>query len=116
MDKKHYSEVVRCAVSCAWKYAVVSDSSWHIGFSVSADAPDVSADSTQMHQILMNLATNAADAMRERGGVLEVGLEEGDGQCRPCQHIRRTPRRLLRPALDQRRRVWHEPGNHGARL
>lgn len=35
----------------------------------------VLADSTQMHQVLLNLGTNAAHAMRERGGVLDVGLE-----------------------------------------
>ena len=30
------------------------------------------ADPVQMHQILMNLCTNAAHAMREKGGVLEI--------------------------------------------
>jgi len=35
----------------------------------------VSADPTQMHQVVMNLCTNAAHAMRDRGGVLEVRLE-----------------------------------------
>ena len=35
----------------------------------------VLADSTQMHQVLLNLCTNAAHAMRERGGVLDIGLE-----------------------------------------
>jgi PAS domain S-box-containing protein len=34
------------------------------------------ADPTQIHQIMMNLGSNAAHAMRERGGVLEVGLSE----------------------------------------
>ena len=34
----------------------------------------VQADSTQMHQILLNLCTNAAWAMREKGGTLEIGL------------------------------------------
>jgi CheY-like chemotaxis protein len=34
----------------------------------------VLADPTQMNQIVMNLCTNAAHAMREKGGVLEVGL------------------------------------------
>lgn len=34
----------------------------------------VLADPTQLHQVIMNLCTNAAHAMRERGGVLEVGL------------------------------------------
>ena len=32
------------------------------------------ADPTQIHQIVMNLCTNAAHAMRENGGVLEVKL------------------------------------------
>jgi len=32
-------------------------------------------DTTQIHQIMMNLCTNAAHAMRERGGALEIALE-----------------------------------------
>lgn len=36
----------------------------------------VFADPTQMHQVLMNLCTNAAHSMREKGGVLEVGLRD----------------------------------------
>ena len=35
----------------------------------------VLADSTQIHQVLMNLCTNAAHAMRERVGVLKVSLK-----------------------------------------
>ncbi|HYM35881.1 MAG TPA: PAS domain S-box protein [Steroidobacteraceae bacterium] len=38
------------------------------------DAPDISADPTQMHQVVVNLGTNAAHAMRERGGKLTVDL------------------------------------------
>ncbi len=34
----------------------------------------VLADPTQIHQVLMNLATNAAHAMRENGGVLRMDL------------------------------------------
>ena len=34
----------------------------------------INADPTQMHQVLMNLCTNAAHAMAEQGGVLEVRL------------------------------------------
>lgn len=37
--------------------------------------PVVCADATQMHQVLMNLCTNAAHAMRDTIGTLEVGLE-----------------------------------------
>ncbi|MBF0497728.1 MAG: PAS domain S-box protein [Deltaproteobacteria bacterium] len=36
----------------------------------------VLADPTQIHQVLMNLCTNAADAMRDQGGILEVSLVE----------------------------------------
>jgi PAS domain S-box-containing protein len=32
------------------------------------------ADPTQIHQVLVNLGSNAAHAMREKGGLLEVGL------------------------------------------
>jgi PAS domain S-box-containing protein len=35
----------------------------------------VLADSTQIHQILMNLCTNASHAMMEKGGILRVSLE-----------------------------------------
>jgi CheY-like chemotaxis protein len=43
-------------------------------------APDlglVSADSTQLHQVILNICTNAADAMEgQNDGILEVRLEE----------------------------------------
>ena len=39
--------------------------------------PDViMADATQIHQVLMNLCTNAGHAMRETGGILDIGLRE----------------------------------------
>jgi PAS domain S-box-containing protein len=38
----------------------------------------VLADVTQMHQLLMNLCTNAEHAMRERGGTLEVQVKAVD--------------------------------------
>lgn len=36
----------------------------------------VLADPTQIHQIIMNLCTNSAQAMREKGDTLGIGLEE----------------------------------------
>lgn len=39
-----------------------------------AGSSRVTADSTQMHQVIMNLCANAGHAMREKGGVLEVSL------------------------------------------
>jgi signal transduction histidine kinase len=38
----------------------------------------VLADPTHIHQVLMNLISNAAYAMREKGGVLEVSLTDVD--------------------------------------
>jgi len=40
------------------------------------ESATVSADPTQIHQVILNLCTNAADAMREKGGVLEITLAE----------------------------------------
>jgi CheY-like chemotaxis protein len=40
----------------------------------------VKADPTQLHQVLMNLCTNAHYAMRDTGGVLEVRLKEEAGE------------------------------------
>jgi signal transduction histidine kinase/CheY-like chemotaxis protein len=38
----------------------------------------VLADSTQIHQLIMNLCTNSTQAMREKGDTLKIGLEEKD--------------------------------------
>jgi len=43
---------------------------------IRTEADIVLADPTQLHQIVMNLCTNAAHAMRDTGGVLEVILDE----------------------------------------
>jgi PAS domain S-box-containing protein len=42
---------------------------------VSIDAPPVLADSTQIHQVIINLCTNAWHALPERGGKIVVTLE-----------------------------------------
>jgi PAS domain S-box-containing protein len=43
---------------------------------IGTDEAVVLADPTQIHQIIMNLCTNAAQAMRENGGILEVSLHQ----------------------------------------
>ena len=43
--------------------------------SLATDAPTVLADATQIHQVLMNLGTNAWHAMKDRPGRLQVRLE-----------------------------------------
>ena len=42
---------------------------------ISCESDMVLADPTQMSQALMNLCTNAAHAMRDEGGILEVSLQ-----------------------------------------
>jgi PAS domain S-box-containing protein len=43
--------------------------------SISTEEDLALADPTQIHQVVMNLCTNAAHAMREKGGTLSVNLE-----------------------------------------
>ena len=43
--------------------------------SISRELPKVAANPTHMHQLIVNLCKNAADAMLEKGGVLAVNLE-----------------------------------------
>jgi|GEM_PF-3775910 PAS domain S-box-containing protein len=45
---------------------------------ISCPTGKILADPTQIHQILINLCTNAAQAMQESGGVLTVSLQEVD--------------------------------------
>lgn len=41
---------------------------------IEADRAVIMADATQIHQVLMNLSTNAAHAMDDTGGILEISL------------------------------------------
>jgi PAS domain S-box-containing protein len=43
-----------------------------------ADNDLIMGDPTQIHQVVMNLCTNAYHAMRETGGVLTISLEQAD--------------------------------------
>ncbi len=61
---------------------------------VAANTPPVLADPTQLHQVLVNLATNGARALGERGGLLEVEAS--------AAHVDTTLTRMhpqLRPGL-----------------
>ena len=49
-----------------------------IKIEINAHADLVFADSTRIHQVIMNLCTNAGHAMREKGGVLCISLFETD--------------------------------------
>ena len=59
----------------------------------------VEADATQIHQVLMNLSTNAAQAMRDKGGFLKIDLANVDvdagkaashADLRPGSYVRLT--------------------------
>ncbi|MCP5049976.1 MAG: response regulator [bacterium] len=45
---------------------------------IASDCPPVPADSTQLHQVFMNLCTNAKHAMESRGGLLDIRLRPVD--------------------------------------
>ncbi len=55
-----------------------------VSVDTAADVQPVRGDPNQLHQVIMNLLTNAADAMAEAGGELVVSLDRGgsgaDGQ------------------------------------
>jgi len=48
----------------------------HIEVNATADVPLIHADSTQIMQVLMNLGTNAIQAMRGSGGTLHFSVED----------------------------------------
>jgi PAS domain S-box-containing protein len=52
------------------------------------------ADPTQIHEVLMNLCTNAAHAMRENGGILEISLRNAefeDNERKPLINVPISP-------------------------
>jgi len=64
---------------------------------IQADSSVVLADPTQIHQVLVNLCTNASHAMKENGGLLKVSLENivfdsetrvGDEHLKPGQYVK----------------------------
>jgi len=64
-------------------------------------ASTVLADPTQMHQVFMNLCTNAAHAMRETGGTLGIevkNVEIRQGEA-PLAHLSLTPGTYLKLSI-----------------
>ncbi len=50
-----------------------------LNLNITASDDNVMADATQIHQIMLNLCTNAAQAMAQTGGSVEVEMADADG-------------------------------------
>ena len=51
-------------------------SSIELQLNIQTERDIVKADPTQMHQVIMNLCTNAIHAMKDKGGSLEIGVKQ----------------------------------------
>jgi CheY-like chemotaxis protein len=59
-------------------------SSITIQVDIRTDEDVVMADATEMHQVIMNLGTNAGHAMKSKGGLLKYELEAINVECGPA--------------------------------
>ena len=59
----------------------------------------IHADYTQMHQIMMNICTNAAHAMGEKGGILDVRLITMDLSPEEASHLNLKPGNYIRLSI-----------------
>jgi PAS domain S-box-containing protein len=73
---------------------------------IQIDRDIVKADPTQMHQVIMNLCTNALHAMKDKGGVLEVGM-------RPVSVDSRTRGALARLRFGAYLEIYIRDTGHG---
>ena len=68
-----------------------------IKYDIKAENDTILADPTQLNQIIMNLCTNAAHAMKKNGGILEIILDNEDISDKKVDGISRLePGRYLR--------------------
>jgi two-component system cell cycle sensor histidine kinase/response regulator CckA len=63
---------------------------------IDAECGAAMADSTQIHQVVMNLATNAYHAMEQTGGKLLISLEEVAMDAEQTQHTGMAPGKYAR--------------------
>ena len=68
----------------------------------------VLADPIHIHQVVMNLCTNAAQAMEEAGGVLAVGLSTVELDEDAVKAFAHSQGREISQADGQRHRHWHD--------
>ncbi len=73
--ERHLIQLQAVVAECHKLLRATIPATIEINVSIAADAPTVLADTTQIHQVLMNLGTNAWHAMKDRTGRLQVKLE-----------------------------------------
>ena len=83
---------------------------------LATDAPTVLADATQIHQVLMNLGTNAWHAMNDRHRPASSEAGEVRGRCGACGRAAAAAAGHLRARVRQRHRVRHGSGDATADL
>jgi signal transduction histidine kinase len=129
---------VQCAIVVREALSLLRSSipaSVEITSTIDRDAPLVSANATQIHQVVMNLGINAAHAMREHGGRLDVTLQsrqvtanEADdiADLQPGPHVCLTVSdtgcgiepavldRMFEPFFTPNPRAGHRPGSRCA--
>ena len=85
-------------------------------YDLDPDLPAIEADASQIRQVVMNLITNAADAVGHAEGVIRVATALVNAQPEDLAgivHQRRTAGRALRPTGSRRHRLRH--GRRNAR-
>ncbi len=83
---------------------------------ITKDVGPVLADPTQLHQVLLNLCANAAHAMRETGGRLEVRLEAVEVDEQVIGAASRVAAWALCLHYRDRYRPWYDTRSHGTHL
>ena len=63
---------------------------------IASDCHPILADATQIHQVIVNLCTNACYAMKKTGGRIEVSVEEIDCGNEQAHHLSLVPGTYLR--------------------
>ena len=67
---------------------------------VPGNVPSIRANKAQMRQVVMNLITNASDALRDQGGTIRVRLEHQHTQPEVAEKVCGKSLRRLRPVGD----------------
>ena len=65
-------------------------SSIEIKVRIASNVPMIHANPGQLHQVIVNLCTNAAQAITQSRGHIEINLRRADATCRVARRASRT--------------------------